>query len=62
MWRYMVVEIARADLTRRDELLWEHGRAGWELVQLLPGTWADGGAPDSVTLVFKRSARDDIGV
>jgi hypothetical protein len=62
MWRYNIVELPRADIEKREALLWELGRSGWEMVQILPGSWADGSAAETITLVFKRPAGDDIGV
>lgn len=62
MWRYNVVEIPRADEKRRDDLLWELGRSGWELTQVLEGSSADAADRSVLTLWFKRPAGEDIGV
>ena len=62
MWRYLVVELPRGDDKRREELLWEHGRAGWELVQVLAGSQADPADAARITLFFKRSATEEIGI
>jgi hypothetical protein len=61
-WRYMVVEVPRCDGKGRDDVLWEQGRAGWELVQVLEGSTKDPADRTSLTLFFKRSATADIGV
>jgi hypothetical protein len=62
MWRYLVVVVPREDEKKRDDLLWEQGRAGWELIQVLEGSTGDAGDRSMLTLFFKRSAREDIGV
>jgi hypothetical protein len=62
MYRYLVVTLSRADEKQRDDALWEHGRSGWELVSVLPGSYGNGADPGAVTLWFRRSASEDIGV
>jgi hypothetical protein len=62
MWRYLVVEIARGDDKKRDDALWEHGRSGWELVQVVEGSSSDGADAGVLTLYFKRPAGEDIGM
>jgi len=62
MWRYQVVEVPRGDEKRREELLWELGRSGWELVQVLEGSASDAANRTVITLFFKRPAGEDIGV
>ena len=62
MWRYSIVDLPRADGRERNDALWELGRGGWELVQVLDGSQADPSDRSRITLVFKRSASEDIGV
>jgi hypothetical protein len=62
MWRYQVLEVARGDVKRRDELLWEQGRSGWELVQVIEGSSTDAADRSVLTLFFRRPAGEDIGV
>lgn len=62
MWRYQVLEIERADEKRREETLWELGRSGWELIQVLDGSAKDPTDRSALTLFFKRPAGEDIGV
>ncbi len=62
LYRYAVIEIDRADPRKRDEVLWEQGRSGWELIHVLPGSFADPADAARVTLWFKRPAETDIGV
>ena len=62
MWRYQVVEVPRGDEKKREEVLWELGRSGWELVQVLEGSAADAANRTVITLFFKRPAGEDIGV
>lgn len=62
MWRYLVVEVSRTDDKRRDDFLWEQGRSGWELVQVLEGSTKDASDRSMLTFFFKRSATEDIGV
>jgi hypothetical protein len=47
---------------KRDEALWELGRSGWELVQVLEGSAADASDRTVLSLFFKRPAGEDIGV
>jgi hypothetical protein len=61
-WRYEVVEVPRADGKARDDLMWEMGRSGWELVQVLEGSAKDAADRSTLLLFFKRSASEDIGV
>jgi hypothetical protein len=62
MWRYLIVDVPRSDEKRREEILWEQGRSGWELVQVLEGSARDASDRTMLTLFFKRSASEDIGV
>jgi len=62
MWRYQFVEVPRGDVEARDEKLWELGRGGWELIQVLEGSAADASDGTILTLVFKRTASQDIGI
>lgn len=62
MWRYNIIELPRAESKARDDALWELGRAGWELVQVLEGSQSDAADRSRITLFFKRSASEDIGV
>ena len=62
MWRYKVIELPRVESKERDDTLWELGRAGWELVQVLEGAENDSTDRTKVTLFFKRTASEDIGV
>jgi hypothetical protein len=62
MWRYKVVEMPREESKDRDDLLWELGRSGWEMVQVLEGSPADASDRTKITLFFKRTASEDIGV
>jgi hypothetical protein len=62
MFRYQVVEVSREDEKSRDPSLWELGRSGWELVQVLPGSAKDPADPTRLLCFFKRSASEDIGI
>jgi hypothetical protein len=62
MFRYLVVDVSRSDEKKRDDFLWEQGRSGWELVQVLEGSTKDASDRSMITLFFKRSATEDIGV
>ena len=62
MWRYQIIEVPRADVKRRDEVLWELGRSGWELINVLEGSSADAADRTVLSLYFKRPAGEDIGV
>jgi hypothetical protein len=62
MFRYMVVEAPRGDAETRDGILWDHGRSGWELVSVIEGSAKDPADRGTLTLFFKRSASEDIGV
>jgi hypothetical protein len=62
MWRYLIVDVPRGDEKKRDDFLWEQGRSGWELVSVLEGSTKDAADRSMITLFFKRSASEDIGV
>lgn len=62
MWRYLIVDVPRGDEKKRDDFLWEQGRAGWELVSVLEGSTKDASDRSMLTFFFKRSASEDIGV
>jgi hypothetical protein len=62
MFRYQVVEVPRGDAERRDAALWELGRSGWELIQVLPGSAKDPSDASVLTCILKRSASEDIGI
>ena len=62
MVRYKVIEVPRVDEKVRDETLWELGRSGWELVQVLAGSAKDPSDASVLTCFLKRSASEDIGV
>jgi hypothetical protein len=62
MWRYLMVDLPRSDEKAREAVLWEQGRSGWELVQVLEGSKTDASDRTMLTLFFKRSASEDIGV
>lgn len=62
MWRYKIVEVPRGDPAKRDEVLWDLGRSGWELVQVIPGSESDAADATRILLLFKRPAGEDIGV
>ena len=62
MYRYKVVGVSRGDEKTRDDLLWDLGRAGWEVIQVLEGSPTDAADRSMITLFFKRSASEDIGV
>jgi hypothetical protein len=62
VYRYQVVVLPRGDEKVRDDRLWELGRAGWDLVSVLPGSYADPADAGSVTLFLRRAASEDIGV
>jgi len=62
MFRYQVVEVPRADEKARDSVLWELGRSGWELVQVLEGSTKDASDRGKLLLFFKRAASEDIGI
>ena len=61
LWKYEVVVIDAADSKQREEAIWELGRGGWELVQILQGDYKTGDkdAP-KLTLFLKREATHDI--
>jgi hypothetical protein len=62
MYRYLVVEVSRKDPEKMEEVLREHGRSSWDLVQAVEGSSADPADRSMLTLFFRRSATDDIGV
>jgi len=62
MWRFLVVEVPRSDTKKRDDMMWEQGRSGWELVQVIEGSSADPSDRSVLTMFFRRSATEDIGV
>jgi hypothetical protein len=62
MYRYQVIEVPRADEKARDATLWELGRSGWELIQVLEGSAKDPTDREKLLLFFKRSASEDIGI
>ena len=62
MWRYNIIGVPRGDAAKRDEVLWEAGRSGWELIHVLDGSPTDASDKTQITLYFKRSAGEDIGV
>lgn len=62
MFRFHVVSVPRADEKAREEVLWELGRSGWELVAVLQGSETDATDASKITLFFKREASSDIGV
>ena len=49
MFRYQVIEVSRDDEASRDPSLWELGRSGWELVQVVPGL-----NPENLVAYLKR--------
>ncbi len=62
VFRYNVIEVPRADTKARDDAMWEMGRSGWELVNVLQGSETDATDLSKVLLFFKRAAGEDIGV
>ncbi|MHC4820281.1 MAG: hypothetical protein ACYTDX_01005 [Planctomycetota bacterium] len=62
MYRYQIVEISRADTEKREETLWEMGRSGWELVQIVSGSDENPEDKGTLSLWFKRAAEADIGL
>lgn len=63
LWKYEILVLSAADSKEREDKLWEMGRAGWELVSLLPGDWKTGATTDlsKLTMFWKREATHDIG-
>ena len=62
MYRYNVVGVSRANEKARDDLLWDLGRSGWELIHVLESSPTDAADRSMITFFFKRSATEDIGV
>jgi hypothetical protein len=62
LWKYDIVVMDSAHSKDRDEQIWELGRSGWELVNVLPGDWKKGGGTDmtKMTWFLKRQATHDI--
>lgn len=63
LWRYDVVVMTAGESKERDERIWELGRSGWELVNVLPGDWKTGQTSDTTKMTWfvKREATHDIG-
>jgi hypothetical protein len=59
-YRFHCVSLPRAATKARDDILWELGLAGWELVCVLPGSEADASDGTMLTFFFKREATTDI--
>jgi len=62
MFRYQVLEVPRVDEKARDAVLWELGRSGWELIQVLEGSFKDPTDREKLLMFFKRAASEDIGM
>jgi hypothetical protein len=62
MYRFQIISVPRADTARRDEVLWELGRSGWDLIHILEGSETDAADKSQITLWFKREASADIGM
>jgi hypothetical protein len=62
LWTYDLVVLDAAPTKERDDAMWELGRSGWELVQVLPGDWKNGKPDDhaKMTWIVKRQATHDI--
>ncbi len=62
LFKYDLVVMEAAQSKDRDELIWELGRSGWELVTILPGDWKKGQTDDrtKMTWFLKRQATHDI--
>jgi hypothetical protein len=63
LWKYEIVVLPAAHAKEREEKIWELGRAGWELLVVLPGDWMAGNPADTtkMTWFLKREATHDIG-
>lgn len=61
LYKYDIIVIDMADSPKREEAFWDLGRAGWEIVSILPGDMKTGDrdAP-KLTLFLKREATHDI--
>jgi hypothetical protein len=62
MYRFQIVSVPRADTDKRDEVLWELGRSGWDLIQVLEGSATDATDKSQINMWFKREASSDIGM
>jgi len=62
LFKYDLVVLDAAHTKEREESIWEVGRAGWELVSVLPGDWKNGASqdPSKMTWFLKRQATHDI--
>ncbi len=62
LWKYEIVVMDAAASKDREEAIWELGRSGWELVNVLAGDWKKGNAQDAtkMTWFLKRQATHDI--
>ncbi len=64
LWKYDIVVMTCAEGKERENRIWEAGRAGWELVQVLQGDWIKGDTEttEKMTWFLKREATHDIGM
>ncbi len=62
LWKYDLVVLDASATKERDDAIWELGRSGWELVQILAGDWKNGRPDDraKMTWFVKRQATHDI--
>ena len=62
LWKYEMHVLDSKHVQEREELIWELGRRGWELVSVVPGDWVNGNgqATDKMTWFLKREATHDI--
>lgn len=62
LYKYDLVVLDATATKDREDAIWEMGRSGWELVNVLAGDWKKGATDDhtKMTWFLKRQATHDI--